>query len=194
MMYRARSAGLGLAVIGFAALWPSLAAGQRSDIPFSNDNHFFRFLLEQLKVQALENIADAAQDPERTVLIVFGAVGPNQVPPDVVEFVKAGGSVLIATKQFLDEDIEDRLGVSVRGKSVAVPKDSEAAYRNNPQFPIVKPVSGSKEPWHGLKRVASNWPSYLQVRNPQLRVIAEFPEDRIPLEPDFVRRRFPGNL
>src|SRR5262249_36203228 len=152
--------------------WTPLAAAQRSDIPFSNDNHFFRFLLEQLQVQALGTLSEIAQDPEHTVLIVFGAAGsPNQVPPNVVDFIKAGGAVLIATKQPLDEDLEDRLGLSVRGKTVNVPGDSDAAYRKDPHCPMMKAVSGSKEPWHGLEHVACNCPSYLQVRNPRLRVI-----------------------
>jgi hypothetical protein len=195
MMHRARTAGLTLAVLGFASFWPSLALAQRSDIPFTRDNHFFRFLLEQLQVQALGNLTDAAQDPEHTVLIVFGPTATlNQLPSGLVQFIRSGGAVLIATKQFLDEDLEDALGISVRDKTVTVPGDSEAAYRQNALLPMVKPVSGSKEPWHGLERVVCNCPSYLQVRNPRLRVIAEYPDNRIVIEPGSANRRFPGSL
>jgi hypothetical protein len=195
MRHCARSVGLALAVLGFTSLWPPLAAAQRSEIPFSHDNHFFRFLLEQLQVQALDNLADAAQDPEHTVLIVFGAArSPNQVPSGLVEFIRSGGAVLIATKQPLDDDLEDQLGLSVRGKIVAVPGDSEAAYRKNQWLPMVKAVSGSKEPWHGLEHVACNCPSYLQVRNPRLRVIAEYPDNWIAIEPGASTRRFAGSL
>jgi hypothetical protein len=195
MMHRARSVGLALAVLGFASLWPSRAGAQSSGIPFTNDNHFFRFLLEQLQVQALDNLADAALDPEHTILIVFGPAGSlNQVPSGVVQFIRSGGAVLLATKQPLDEDLEDRLGLSVRGKTISVPGDSESAYRKNSNLPMLKAVSGAKEPWHGLQRVACNCPSYLQVRNPQLKVIAEYPEDWIPIEPGFGGRRFGGSL
>src|SRR5262249_42522957 len=105
-----------------------------------------------------------------------------------------GGAVLIATKQPLDEDLEDRLGLSVRGKTVNVPGDSDAAYRKDPHCPMMKAVSGSKEPWHGLEHVACNCPSYLQVRNPRLRVIAEYPDSWIANEPTGATRRFPGTL
>jgi hypothetical protein len=187
--------GVALAVLGFTLLGPSRVAGQSSDISFTNNNHFFRYILEQLQIQALDNLADAAGDPEHTILIVFGPAGSlNQVPSGVVQFIKSGGAVLIATKQFLDEDLEDRLGLSVRGKTVQEPKDSEAAYRQQSALPLVKAVQGSKEPWHGLQRVACNCPSYLQVRNPQLRTIAEYAEDRVVVEPEFGRRRFPGSL
>jgi hypothetical protein len=195
MRHCARSVGLALAVLGLASLWPSLAVAQRSDIPFSNDNHFFRFLLEQLQVQALGNLADASQDPEHTVLIVFGPAGsPNQVPSDVVKFIRSGGAVLVATKQPLDEDLEDQFGLSVRGKIISVPGDSEDAYRRNPLLPMVKAVGGSTEPWRGLQKVACNCPSYLQVRKRRLRVIAEYPDNWIAIEPGASNRRFPGTL
>jgi hypothetical protein len=195
MRHRARSAGLALVVLGLALLWPPPAAAQRSDIPFTNDNHFFRFLLEDLKVQALDNLADAAQDPEHTTLIVFGpASSLNQMPSDLVKFIRSGGALLLASKQFLDENLEDQLGLSVRDKVVTVPADSEAAYRKNALLPMVKAVGASGRPWHGLQHVACNCPSYLQVRNPRLRVIAEYPENRIVNEPGWTTRRFPGNL
>jgi hypothetical protein len=195
MMHRARTTGLALAVLSLPLFWPALAAGQRSDIPFSSDNHFFRFLLEQLQVQALGNLSDADQDPEHTILIAFGSTAPlYQLPSGLLQFIRSGGGVLIATKHFMDEDLEDALGLSVRDKTVCVPGDSEAAYRQNPYLPMMKPVSGAKEPWHGLQHVACNCPSYLQVRNPRLRVIAEYPDNRIVIEPGSTTRRFPGSL
>jgi len=45
-----------------------------------------------------------------------------------------------------------------------------------------------------LQRVTCNCPSYLQVKNPRLRVVAVYPDDRIPIEPGFGERRFPGRL
>lgn len=175
-------------VLRAATLAATLFAGggraEEPKIPFELDNHAFRFILGEMRLQPLPEIHSAASDPSRTLLIFLGETdGLARVPGGLADFLKKGGAVLVATDRPSDPALEEALGVYVHGPGrrgegmVAVIKDPALhAYRGSPYCPFVVPTNASHPVMLGLKHVATNRPSYLG-RAWRLSVLADLPTD-----------------
>ena len=172
--------GLCLVAITAVLLAASLASAQASRIPFGQDNHAFRYLLDKLELKPLSQFTDIGQvaSASDTVLIVLGQPAPVKLAPGGIKhFLEAGGALLLATDRatdVLDEDFD----VSVNGRLLTIDRDHPKAYKGLTQCPIVGGASAKEPPiFQGLGRIASNNPSYLEIRSSNLSVLARFPRE-----------------
>jgi hypothetical protein len=184
---------LALAVLG----WPNLASPLRAQvpkIPFGADDHFFRFVLEQLSLQPITDVEDLARDPSHSLVIVLGDVSPlEEIPGGIVPFIQAGGAALIASDRAIPERLEDALGVRITGALVSVRANEVSAYRGLAECPIATPTPGTLL-LAGLDAIATNKPSYLFSHNDRLSVLAALPEDYLVTGPSYSGSGIAGPL
>jgi hypothetical protein len=149
-------------------------------VPFPQDNHALRYILDKLELQplaGLEGIGGVA-DPKDCVLLVLGETDVvEHVPTGVKNFVKQGGALLLATDRST-KVLEKEFGVAISGDLLTTADLSKAYREKLPGCPIVIGIEGKQPPlFQGLKRVATNRPSYLEARTNELTVLAYFPRE-----------------
>jgi hypothetical protein len=168
-----------LAVVLGLILATGIARGQepKSVVP----PHGIQAFLNLLDVQQFEPVTELANlarlDPTEVLIIVFG---DNQILDDIRntigdlnDFTDRGGAVLIAS----DRDDAGRLRewkIQIDGTPIL---DVGSAYRNLPACPLIVPQSNHPL-FSGLRLgIATNMPSYVQVRQSDLQVLAGFSEN-----------------
>ncbi len=157
---------------------------QPKHVPFGQDSHAFRYILDEHRLTPLTNWEELTQDPPSGILIVLGETKVlEQIPNGLENFVRQGGAVLVATDRagVLPQARKpgprpNIFGTSVTGKFVQIPKDSPSAYRGLEECPIIH-ASPLKNLWifQELDKVATNRPSYLTIQGNQLRPLVYFP-------------------
>jgi hypothetical protein len=173
--------GVFFAVLFLAAV-PQQAAAQRDHprprTPIAFQTHAFRHILFTLKLQALGSFQELDDHVTDTVVIVLGdtaQVGSDLFRKSLLEFVKAGGAVLIATDRkpglVAERELQQVFGVTVLGKTFLVPGGQpDVVYRGTEVCPfltsheVVAPdlLRGPRfGPEMRLNRVATNAPSCL---------------------------------
>jgi hypothetical protein len=171
--------GVGLSAAILAGV-PAWLRAQPAGIRFGEDIHALRFVLQMRGLKPLAGINEAAEKPDRTLIIVLGDVTPLDKLPGLRAFVEGGGAVLAASDRRTDGTLGRAFGVWVVGGFLEIDAESPSAYRQLPECPLVQAVSsfqtlGTSSPpiFQGLTHVASNRPSYLRSRD--LPVLAALP-------------------
>jgi hypothetical protein len=150
----------------------------QGETQFAHDNHAFRFILDQMQLTPLADLESATQDPEHTILIVFGETEPlAKISGGLRNFITQGGALLVATDRATASVLKTELAIRVLGQQVLVDPDSDSAYRGRADCPFVKPLALDPPIFLGLSRVATNRPSVL-LGGP-FHVLANFPADCI---------------
>jgi hypothetical protein len=174
----------GLALLLFGLLPPlSRAQGTGetglSRVEFLQGSHVFRRVLADVGMQSLTSFEELGQAPERSLLIVLGRTDRlREVPGGLVEFVRAGGALLLASDQRIedpevDEQVQLVAGVTVAGELLA--SHPRSAYQQLPYCPFLEPAPGAEpallhDPRGNFRtlKVATNLPSHLlRSRDPR---------------------------
>jgi len=145
-------------------------------------NDVLRWVLQQQRWQALASWQEARTDPAQTLLLILGDAGwssggPGLPPREVLEFVQAGGALLLASDRphHVGAAQELRpLGVDIAGAFITVPRGP--IYRNVPTWPLAVPLRHPAIPvFANLNQVATNRPSLLRLRpGSPLQYLARF--------------------
>jgi hypothetical protein len=160
---------LGLAILPSR---PAAALGQPR-IPFAQDNHAFRYILQERGLMPQPDWNRLKDSPDRSVLIVFGETQKlEQI--DSSAFVNAGGAVLVATDRSTGDLFDKQFGIRVSGQMIQGKTDPKSSYRGSGFCPFVAKPSVSPL-FAGLDRIATNRSSILEPLQPSapLRVLAE---------------------
>jgi hypothetical protein len=174
---------------------PATASAQKRR--FEEDNHAFRFILQRLGLEPMTEPDQLNQSPENSVLIILGptqALDTMLRNVDLMDFVAGGGAILVASDHISSPRLWEAFHVEVHGGFVRTrpelgygpsPKEKEQDVR--PECPFVKPnQSGLSEtifsgpnrlgPNRLLERLATNRPSYLEMGQTKLSILANLPE------------------
>jgi len=182
-------------------LFVSTAAAPAQNV-MSTDHgtHAFRATLHKLGLQPIAEIESILQQPDKSLLIVLG---DTDVKLDYLmngglrQFVKRGGACLFASDQSTHRLLEQELEVIINGILVYCEGNTaDIVYRGDlDECPILQvPIREEFRSDHvdllqGLKRVATNRPSFLQrLETPMQtlstqRVVAETPRNYRFLQP-----------
>jgi hypothetical protein len=161
---------------------------------FLEGTEVFRRILHERQFDALHSFGDLTDDPEHTILIVFGVAEKlTEVPGGLKQFVDDGGALFLATDRRLlpqaERELVQTAGVSVVGQSV-ICKDKDSCYRGIEVCPFLIPADGAAPDLFrnlsadkpSLSKVATNAPSYLERASilsggPYLSRLASLPKD-----------------
>jgi hypothetical protein len=177
-----------LAVVAFVGLLaiPGLGLAQenapRPSASLGFGTHLFRNVLNDLKQKPVSDRQELLNDPANSVLIVLGQTDfLNDF--DLVGYLKAGGSALIATDREARPRCLTELGIRVVGRLVQVEEGSPASYKNATDCIFVQATDRKHPLFQGLRGknadltgLATNRPGYLLRLKPTLPVLAVFPE------------------
>jgi hypothetical protein len=184
-----------LAGLLLAAVVPAATAQDKTPSPaFLEGTEVFRRILFDRNFHPLESFDSIHDDPERTILIVFGdGRRLTDIPGGLHSFVARGGALFLATDRPLlgnaASELEQTARVRVSGQLLVCDK-KEFCYHGLPYCPFLLPLEGADPDLFRalgsedspVSTVASNAPSYLQyqgniLRNPPaLRPLAALPE------------------
>jgi hypothetical protein len=170
-----------LAMVAFLLL-PEIGFAQVDSAKLARDTHIFRrmFHMEGCKPTAL--LADIEDHPRETVLVVLGDVSIlRSISGTVVDWVRRGGSLLLATDRGNVQDHVMGFGVRLYGgpnSHIRVPQDQ--GYRDLQDCPFIVPTLAGRELFRNgndiLTRVATNRSGRLgALGNGPLSVVAVFP-------------------
>ncbi|HZT83144.1 MAG TPA: hypothetical protein VFA26_23145, partial [Gemmataceae bacterium] len=112
-------------------------------VPFGQQTHAFRYVLNDLRFQPVKDVGELARDPDTAILIVFGDVAVlDRVPGGLGNFVKNGGALLVATDRAVRSGpLVDHFGVRVDGRAVRLMAgDAPQAYRGLEECPFAQPI------------------------------------------------------
>jgi hypothetical protein len=153
-----------------------LSALAQGPVPFSEDTHAFRFILNQRQLTPLSNLNELVSAPAKTILIVFGqADALDRIPGGLKGFVNSGGAVLVATDRRTEGSLRRDYGTWVTGQMVKSTRP-HSGYRESPDCPLVRPLADkTSSPFRTLLPVATNKPSYLRHEMSELPLLAKFP-------------------
>jgi hypothetical protein len=146
---------------------------EREAVPFGQGMHVFRALLKARQIEPLESFDRLFDQPDGNVLVILGDT--EKLEPywrRVDQFLRAGGSVLIATDRRTSNELFNTLGVRVSGQFVRALAPNLAYRGELMDCPLVQPpmasllgrrVSFPTFLFQGLgdEPVATNRPSYL---------------------------------
>lgn len=196
--------------VAAALLFASAASAQQRRPITGEGTEGFRALLASRHLKPIEDPEQAREDPAHTLIISFRGAKPSfggpfgTAYPDQIgnigfdikrSFVDQGGALFFASDQAMglgSSGWNRSFGFQISGAILySAEADSESCYRDNPQCPFVRGVTGSVpdlfqpnkvaspqlfgEPADTLRRVASNRPSYLLPSN-ELETLARFPQ------------------
>jgi hypothetical protein len=174
------------ASIGAILVW--LACGGilgAQDAPPSREiargSQVFRHVLHEMNLQPLQTCEQLAEDPAHNLLIVLGetAVLHSLLPVRLEDFVRSGGSALIATDRAASRGLEgfDIRFVDGYPAQLRIEPDSPFAYRGSRECILVEGTKAGRPLFENLKRVATNRPGYLDARFSRLEVLGSFPKE-----------------
>jgi hypothetical protein len=177
------SAHLSPGALIFSLLALALAGPARAEQvspAFAQGTHFFRRILHTLELHPLENFAQLANDPSKTLLIVLGEA-THLDPDQIASFITQGGAMLLATDREC-YTVAQPFGVEIVGRHLMVSAKTRFAYKGLEECIFVQP-RGTDSPLFenlavedGLSRVATNRPGYLtSARGSKLKILATFP-------------------
>jgi hypothetical protein len=151
--------------------------------------HVFRRLLHEKDCTAIDGFDELKnEDPEKTVIIIFGNLDHvKDVPGGLQAFVRKGGAVLLASDRAPSEGkgvrevIANLAGVAINGQAV-VQDDQKNVYLGKEYCPLLQPAPNArlnfladpKDP-RTTYAVATNVPSYLELERGHLPVVAMLP-------------------
>jgi hypothetical protein len=176
---------VGLSVLA-ALLRISPGAYARPLVPFDLDSQAFRYILSQAGLKnAVTSLDKLAEDPSRSLLVVFGDTSQLDEPGSgrwLRSFLGRGGAVLIATDRGArnPRPWEGALGVQIKGLLVQA-HDPNSMYRGSPDCPYVQPMRSASaktlpQPPVSLP-VATNRTSCLEIKGSELTPFLSFPID-----------------
>ena len=161
-----------------------------SSVPlsFRQGTHAFRRVMHDAELEPIGEADELWSQPANTILIVLGDVegGLRKVVKNdekLRQFLRDGGSLLVATDHHTEGVLWNAVGVGIDGTFLEV--DEASGYRHLTDFPFVQPVRSFDPPlFKGLTRIAANRPSYIKIngwrtflprRGPktELRLLAE---------------------
>jgi hypothetical protein len=177
------------------ALVPAPPAGAQEGRPkvIRFGTHVFRLLLhKKAGLKPLTAVSEVADNPKDTLLIVFGDLNVLELLDEAMQapegaglqkFLDRGGAVLIATdrgNQSQANILWQRLQVR---PAVGVVKNNneDLAYGGKAYCPLVTVFPNPKHPlFQGVRKgLATNYPTYLNNRNPALAPLANFPPSAV---------------
>jgi hypothetical protein len=172
------------------------ASAQPPRRPFGQGTHALRNLMKDPQ-WGLKPITEAAfqqvrlDAPSSLLLIILGEAN-HPLLTDVDQFVRRGGAALIATDREGLGPWTLAFGTQVAGRFVSLPSSqANLGYRGYAECPFVEPTPRADPPiFAGLKRVATNKPSYLLGLRQSLPTLANLPKGCSSWggwEPDFLR-------
>jgi hypothetical protein len=141
-----------LVLLGAAA--PAWTQGR---VPFAQDTHGFRYILQEHRLTPLGDLNSLFHEPGQSILIVFGDT--TRIPPNLKGFVNNGGAVFVATDKATGSTLAE-LGIEVTGTLIQGRDDPNSSYRGSASCPYVQAASKSIL-FVGLKHIATNNPSFL---------------------------------
>jgi hypothetical protein len=175
------------ALAALALLAAPDAAPAQPRAPFAEQTHVLRRILFDQGYQPLKSLAEAADRPQDTVLIVLGDLRPlaDADLRGLRRFLEAGGAALIASDrtslpQAVHTALRDVTGVSLPDfrpgvEALVENPEPERCYRGFSDCPIVQPVPQQK-PELFSRSVATNRPAWLPVTGRlRLQPLAVFP-------------------
>lgn len=185
----------GLSLLLLLLLLPLPAFGQRVDpqdpllpaLPvrsFAEDNHALRFILKYMvKVEAAkvgENDGPLADlDPKETALVILGEMDWLKDRDERIafgRFIRAGGSVLIATHRTTPNAVQEALGVRVVGEPVTARDNTlRDTYRGRPDCPLLREFNTSYSIFQGVETIATVRPGEVEAMGRRHRAIAVAP-------------------
>ncbi len=143
-------------------------------VPFGQQTHTLRAVLNVEKVQPLNSLPDLLADPSRGVLIVLG--DPRVLESlarsgDLQKYIDDGGSLLLATDRHTSDELYHVIGAGVNGRFESVPPDSESAWKGLGDCPVIQEVRTGRNrhplfdtlPEHPV--IATNKPSFVDRWN-----------------------------
>jgi len=153
------------------------AFAQQPKLPDPNGTHIFRRILSDFECKPLGSPERLLDDSAGRVVIALGRWSIAQLPPSLIDFLKDGGSVLIASdfvasnRKFRSDFLQE-LGVAISRVPLNIPPESETAYLEGKGVFI---TSHGAAPFGDLKRVATIQPGFLNVSSERLQILAELP-------------------
>jgi hypothetical protein len=158
------------------------AATAQPKVPFEQDNHAFRFVLDSFGYHPA-SVEDAFSVPTQSIVIFFGQTSiRGKVPANLFKYLEAGGAVLIATDRKTDPILDRQIGVHVTGEIVQAWAES-SKYRGSadycPLITVAETAGLPASPFRAQRPVATNKPSYFERSKNDflLPVLATFPDD-----------------
>jgi hypothetical protein len=153
---------------------------------FSQDNQAFRYILDGMRLQPVQDISSMGADPAHELIILMGETGDlARVPGGAKSFVEKGGALFVATDRASHPTLQRDFRIRVSGLKVLI-TDIEQAYRGAVNCPIVEARKDDPPIFQGLSRVATNRASFLTLSNLS-EALAVFPDgcvvERLPFAP-----------
>jgi hypothetical protein len=142
-----------------------------------------------MELQPLESAQHLGHDPERQLLIVLGDLEIlDRLPLGLDEFVRRGGSALIATDRESQQAVlSESFGIQFVHYPLRVPADSPAAYRKSRECIVVEGTQAGGSLFQNLTKVATNRPGFIEASGSKLQILAEFPKGTHgPIRPRFL--------
>jgi hypothetical protein len=142
---------------------PALAqdAGRKAVVNLQG-TEFFRVLVHRAGLKPLKTIPDLGEDPDKTLLIVFGdprVLAEIDVAVGLKEYLKAGGALLVATI-YRSEELGNAFGIRPQG-SILKNLRQGATFRNKMECPFVVPSVAEHPIFRDVTMIATNAPTYL---------------------------------
>jgi hypothetical protein len=172
---------------------------------------FFSDLLHKAGFQPLRTPREIAEDPTKTVLVIFGSTRVFEGPDAnlIMDFLGRGGKILVCSDLKTDWNFENFFNIKIAGTKVRSTAADEC-YNGDPDLPLVKPyfnVNWERDPgspsklffgpafFNGQGKVATNVPTALKAGAPRfgphtIEALAGFPRDtkfrleRLKFDPD----------
>lgn len=183
-----------LAFIAFLmlVLLPDWGFAQGDMTTLARDTHIFRRLFHNRGCTPTVDFRELENNPRETVLVILGDMTILR-SIEITEWVRQGGSLLLATDRGLIQDHPLGFGLRLYGGPACYVRLAEGpgTYRGL-ETPFVVPTHDGPALFNAgldtLNRVATNRSGYLVERNPHLPVIARFPPSAM------VTRRYGNSL
>jgi hypothetical protein len=166
-----------LAGLAFIFLLADIAAAQAPRVPFEQGTHAFRFILNSLELKPITEIDQLQEEPEKSILIVFGETQVlDAIPGDLESFLNRGGALLVATDRDVGRKWQRDFQTQFTTAHVQIA--DELAYKKNRECPFVIPRNVQEPPiFENLNQVATNRPVYFINRSKNLKTLAVFSDD-----------------
>jgi hypothetical protein len=180
--------------------WTRLPPDARKQ-EFAKGTESLRWVLKDANLEAVSRVSELVGDPGHTILIVLGNLDWLEDSRNIPEspgspgglgaFLNNGGALLAASDRHSQDTLRNWSAATVVGKKLIYPgHPKDKCHLEQSDRPFVVPVGegwrGSGDnPFTGLRRVATNLPSYLQLRQTEgIDVLAQFPRGMLELWPE----------
>ncbi|HEV8059646.1 MAG TPA: DUF4350 domain-containing protein [Gemmataceae bacterium] len=160
------------------ALLPRAGFAQVDAEALARDTHIFRRLFHNQGCKPIILLSKLTEDPPETVLVVLGDRAILRNIP-LLDYLRGGGSVLIASDRQVERDDLSLFGLDLVGIGRRfVHVEAKEGYHELPDCPFVVPTHDGpplfKIGEETLDKVATNKSGYLIAGNTPLKVIARF--------------------